>query len=83
MRARLSGARSSLEAVEDQVTSSAGTTVRLSPARCGYHVVMDNDPTPPASDEADPEQQTTPGGKVEELEEMIEETDAEVAPPAD
>ena len=42
---------------------------------------MSTDPTPPASDEADPEQQTTPGGKVDELEEMIEETDAEVAPP--
>ena len=44
----------------------------------GTDTRMHDDPTPPASDEADPEQQTTPGGQVEELEEMIEETDAEV-----
>ncbi len=44
---------------------------------------MSTDPTPPASDEADPEKQTTPGGQVEELEEMAEETDAEVGPPSD
>ena len=53
----------------------------MSPVGAGYHVGMSTDPTPPASDEADPEQQTTPGGKVDELEEMIEETDAEVGPP--
>ncbi len=41
---------------------------------------MNADPTPPASDEADPEDQTTPGGHVGELEEMIEGTGAVVGP---
>lgn len=41
----------------------------------------ENTPTPPASDEADPKQQTTPGGQVEQLEELADETDAEVGTP--
>ena len=40
-----------------------------------------NGPTPPASDEADPKQQTTPGGQVEQLEELADETDADVGTP--
>lgn len=37
---------------------------------------MTNDPRPPASDEADPEQMTTPAGQVSELEELAEELGA-------
>lgn len=43
---------------------------------------MDTDPHPhqPGSDEADPEKQTTPAGVVADLEDEIDEHDAEVAP---
>jgi hypothetical protein len=40
---------------------------------------MSNEPTPPASDESDPEQRTTPAGQVSELEDKIEETGADLA----
>lgn len=42
---------------------------------------MTNDPTPPASDEADADDQTTPGGQVGEIEELADETGADI--PAD
>lgn len=42
-----------------------------------------SDPSPPASDEADPTHQTTPAGQVGELDDMIEETGAEVDPDED
>lgn len=45
---------------------------------------MSTEPELPASDdESDPETVTTPAGQTGELEEMIEETDADVAPEAD
>lgn len=37
---------------------------------------MTSDPRPPASDEADPEQMTTPAGQVSELEELADELGA-------
>ena len=57
---------------------------RLPAVERGYRVDMSiepNGPTPPASDEADPEQQTTPAGQVERLEELADETGAETGDP--
>ncbi|MDW3214617.1 MAG: hypothetical protein R8G01_11495 [Ilumatobacteraceae bacterium] len=42
-----------------------------------------NDPRPPASDEAVPEQQTTPAGQVEQLEELADDLGAEAGDPPD
>ena len=50
----------------------------------GYRSAMSTDPKLPESDESDNEEAvTTPGGQVGEIEEMIEDTDAEVAPSDD
>lgn len=47
----------------------------------GYRSAMTTDPKLPESDESDNEEAvTTPAGQVGEIEEMIEETDAEVVP---
>ena len=44
----------------------------------GYGSVMIDEPTPPASDEADPTQQTTPAGQIGELDDLIGETGADI-----
>jgi len=50
----------------------------------GYRSAMSTDPKLPQSDESDNEEVvTTPGGQVGEIEEMIEDTDAEIAPSDD
>jgi len=44
---------------------------------------MPSDPNEPASDEADPEKQTTPAGQVEELEAQADELGATTDEPED
>ncbi len=44
---------------------------------------MNTDPKIPSSDDADPEVQSTPAGLTQELEDEIDETEADVAPDAD
>lgn len=61
--------------------------VWLGDVRTGYRCTMSDatssDPKIPGEDDNDPEVQSTPAGLTQELEDEIEETDADVGPDAD